>query len=105
MPEYMRAFRRHLRDRGVFVQNVGFRRLMFQHRGSVLQEVSYQHRATSCRGKIPKNSTQFISISSLSPSADSGRSSRSVRSTNGPVSAAACRLFNAVSSELDSMVH
>jgi hypothetical protein len=35
---------------------------------------------------IPRNSTQLISISFLSPSADNGRSSRRLRNTNGPAS-------------------
>ena len=42
---------------------------------------------------IPKNSTQLISISSLSPSAHNGRSSSRLRSTNGPVSGAECCLL------------
>lgn len=35
---------------------------------------------------IPRNSTQLISMSSLSPSADNGRSSSRLRRTYGPVS-------------------
>lgn len=41
MLECRMAFRRHLRDRGVFVQSVVSRTRMFQHRGSVLEDVSY----------------------------------------------------------------
>jgi hypothetical protein len=42
---------------------------------------------------IPRNSTQLISISSLSPSADNGRSSSRLRRTNGPISGAGRFLF------------
>jgi len=105
MRGYMMVSRRHLRGREVFVQSVGSRMRMFQRRGSALGNVSGRS-ANECYQQIPRNSTQLISISSLSPSADNGRSSSRARSTNGPVSAAACRLLNAVSSwSVYSMFH
>jgi len=87
-PVYMMAFLTVLQDLGGFVQSVGFRRQRFQrrgwHLGGLLEIVS-----VNCQIKnIPRNSTQFISISSLSPSADNGTSSSRLRRTYGPCSEA-----------------
>jgi hypothetical protein len=43
--------------------------------------------------RSPRNSTQLISTSALSPSADNGTSSRRLRSTKGPVSGAVSLRF------------
>jgi hypothetical protein len=73
-----------------FGRNGVFRRQMYQHRGSGLDIVSFGFRCTEhrplARRHIPRNSTQLISISSLSPSADNGISSSRLRNTNGPAS-------------------
>lgn len=83
----------------VFGRSEGPRRQMFQRRGSGLNVVSvalhYGHApgvVTALTLFVPRNSTQLISISSLFPSADSGRSSSKLRSTNGPVSRAMRRI-------------
>jgi hypothetical protein len=73
-----------------FGRNGVFRRQMYQHRGSGLDIVSFWFRCAEhrplARRHIPRNSTQLISISFLSPSADNGRSSSRLRNTNGPAS-------------------
>lgn len=67
---------------------------MFQRIGSGLGNVSWclvgkiEPQGADTQSHIPRNSTQLISISSLSPSADNGRSASRVRKMKGPISGA-----------------
>lgn len=58
-----------------------------------MEKTGIQKDEGSKSSDVPRNSTQLISTSYLSPSADSGRSSSRLRNTKGPVSAAARFLF------------
>ena len=99
--KYRRAFLTGPRDLEVSGQNGGFRKQRFQHRGSVLY-FRLALRSSYARINVPRTSTQFISISSLSSSAESGRSSSRVLSTNGLVSGVGRFLFLATCASCDS---
>jgi hypothetical protein len=90
MLEYKRVLKMDRQGLVGFGRNGVFRRQMYQHRGSGLDIVSFWFRGAEykplARHHIPRNSTQLISISFLSPSADNGRSSSRLRNTNGPAS-------------------
>jgi hypothetical protein len=87
---YTRVLQIHRQDLGEFGRNGVSQKQRYQHRGidnvSLIPMLALE--VIGALSHIPRNSTQLISTSSLSPSVDNGRSSSKLRSTNGPASVA-----------------